>query len=209
MDESTRIKVCTRCGQSLPFGDFYKRPGTTDGLRARCKPCVRAVERERGATDEVRARRRAIYAETAEIRRAATQAWRKANPQRVAASHAAFYARHRERRLQESREYVAANREKQLAAVREWWRNNPEKSAEYSHRRRAQMMRTSVGPVDVEALWTGLCGICEVRLDRELAYPDPLSKSLDHIVPLIKDGGHTQDNLQWVHLLCNMRKGAR
>jgi len=55
--------------------------------------------------------------------------------------------------------------------------------------------------------WT--CQICDEKVDPELQYPDPLSASLDHIVPLSKSGDHSQDNSQLAHLVCNFRKGNR
>jgi len=42
-----------------------------------------------------------------------------------------------------------------------------------------------------------------------LAWPDPGSKSIDHILPLSKGGSHSQENVQWAHLVCNTRKGNR
>ena len=55
-----------------------------------------------------------------------------------------------------------------------------------------------------------ICGICGQPIDNELKYPDPMSKSLDHIVP-INLGGHPFDraNMQAAHLMCNLQKGQR
>lgn len=55
--------------------------------------------------------------------------------------------------------------------------------------------------------WT--CGICLDPVDPELTYPDPMSVSLDHVIPLSKGGGHIPSNTQCSHLSCNVRKGAR
>jgi len=54
-----------------------------------------------------------------------------------------------------------------------------------------------------------MCGICSSPVDRSLEWPDPLSKSIDHIVPLAKGGPHTPENTQCAHLACNVRKGDR
>lgn len=53
-----------------------------------------------------------------------------------------------------------------------------------------------------------VCGICGRPIDSGLKYPHPMSKSLDHIVP-IKLGGHpfARDNMQAAHLMCNLQKG--
>ena len=44
----------------------------------------------------------------------------------------------------------------------------------------------------------------------DLKYPDPMSKTVDHIIPIAK-GGHPSDlaNLQLAHRWCNRQKGAK
>ena len=53
-----------------------------------------------------------------------------------------------------------------------------------------------------------VCGICGLPVDRELAWPDPMSASLDHIVPVSRGGKHARANAQCSHLVCNVKKGA-
>ena len=45
-----------------------------------------------------------------------------------------------------------------------------------------------------------------MKVDKDLMWPDPMSASLDHIVPLSRGGTHTLDNVQLAHLACNERK---
>lgn len=47
------------------------------------------------------------------------------------------------------------------------------------------------------------CHICKRKVDKDLAYPDPKSQSLDHIVPLAEGGAHTYANTRIAHLECN------
>lgn len=54
---------------------------------------------------------------------------------------------------------------------------------------------------------SGKCGICGEPIDTSLRYPDPMSLSLDHVVPRSKGGSHSAHNLQASHLSCNIRKG--
>lgn len=53
-----------------------------------------------------------------------------------------------------------------------------------------------------------VCGICSGPVDPDLKWPDPLSVSLDHIVPVSRGGKHRRDNAQCSHLRCNVSKGA-
>jgi 5-methylcytosine-specific restriction endonuclease McrA len=47
------------------------------------------------------------------------------------------------------------------------------------------------------------CGICRKRVDWTLVYPDRMSPSLDHVVPLSEGGEHTYANTRIAHLICN------
>ncbi len=55
-----------------------------------------------------------------------------------------------------------------------------------------------------------VCGICGKPVDMSLRWPHPLSKCLDHIIPVAK-GGHPSDidNLQLAHLTCNRQKSDK
>lgn len=46
-------------------------------------------------------------------------------------------------------------------------------------------------------------GICQICGD----WVQPKHASIDHIIPLIKGGTHTWDNVQLTHKICNLRKG--
>jgi HNH endonuclease len=58
----------------------------------------------------------------------------------------------------------------------------------------------------------GICGICEMPVDVSLRYPNELSSSLDHIVPLSTgpgSPGHVDSNCQLAHLCCNKLKNNK
>lgn len=54
------------------------------------------------------------------------------------------------------------------------------------------------------------CAICGKPVDMELKFPHPLSKTVDHIIPVAK-GGHPSDlaNLQLAHFICNRLKSDK
>jgi 5-methylcytosine-specific restriction endonuclease McrA len=52
----------------------------------------------------------------------------------------------------------------------------------------------------------GICGICNLPIDLRLKYPDPMSFSIDHIVPRSQGGTHAMHNLQASHLSCNYKR---
>ena len=55
-----------------------------------------------------------------------------------------------------------------------------------------------------------ICAICGNPVDKSLKFPNPLSPSVDHIIPIAK-GGHPSDisNLQLTHLGCNREKSDK
>lgn len=55
-----------------------------------------------------------------------------------------------------------------------------------------------------------VCGICGQPVDKTLKSPDPLSATVDHIIPISK-GGHPSalENLQLAHRWCNRAKSNK
>lgn len=92
---------------------------------------------------------------------------------------------------------------------------NPEwderRKANYQQRRalKLQLPAENIRPADVYERDEWVCGICSTPVDRTLAYPDPMSPSLDHVLPLSLGGHHTMENVALAHLSCNVRKGNR
>lgn len=55
-----------------------------------------------------------------------------------------------------------------------------------------------------------VCGICGKPVDKSIKYPDPMSPTVDHIIPLAKNGDPTSlDNLQLAHRYCNRMKSDK
>ena len=55
-----------------------------------------------------------------------------------------------------------------------------------------------------------ICGICGKPVDKTIKYPDPMSPTVDHIIPLAKNGDPVAlDNLQLAHRYCNRMKSDK
>jgi 5-methylcytosine-specific restriction endonuclease McrA len=52
-----------------------------------------------------------------------------------------------------------------------------------------------------------MCWLCKRRIGKTFRYPHPRSASIDHIVPLSRDGDDTAFNKRAAHLGCNMARG--
>ena len=80
------------------------------------------------------------------------------------------------------------------------------------HKRRARKVSTQVEdlrPIDIYERDIWMCGLCLTPVDPDCLWPDPMSPSLDHVLPLSRGGTHTYENVQLAHLTCNVSKGAR
>lgn len=216
-------KTCTKCGATKPIEEFHRRAGVSSGRVSHCKRCkseaaaarraaggeaLRSSERER----KRRWRSEATESQLQELRernREWMAAWRRANPEAATERALAWQADNRERYLETRAARRGRYAEYDATYYRRYRLLNPDRVAESKRRRRALLGGSTVSAVDLDALWIGVCPLCGDELDRTIKYPDPLSASVDHIVPLSLGGTHEQANLQWTHLVCNIRKGAK
>lgn len=179
------MKTCCVCKESkahVEFGPDKRRP---DGLTPRCRECNAAYLRE----------------------------WKRRNPERKAEINLRWSRANADYFREYGRAWAARpeNQEKRRATERRWRETNADKIRTKDMRRRAAKRGPVSGDVDLKALWLqndGRCQLCGDPIDRTLRFPDPMSASVDHIVPLSKGGTHEQSNLQWTHLVENLRKGA-
>lgn len=117
----------------------------------------------------------------------------------------------RDYRAGKGREQVmAAQRRYRASAKGRAWKRKSRKIWKAS--RRAADLGLFVEDIDIRVLYErdeGICGICGLPVDKALRYPDPMSKSHDHVIPLSKGGLHSYANAQLAHLTCNIRKSNK
>lgn len=64
-------------------------------------------------------------------------------------------------------------------------------------------------PVEIFNRDRWICGICLSKVDPKAKAPDPLSASVDHIVPLSEGGDHARANCRLAHYGCNSSRRNR
>lgn len=143
--------------------------------------------------------------------------YRQQNAKRLSEQHADYRRRTADRIKSYGAAYYRANKEVVLERIRKCIEKKP-KLYFYLHKaakhRRAVRLKNS-GPTerftDLEIFerdsW--VCQLCHRPVDRTLQYPDPMSPSLDHKLPIARGGGHTRKNVQCAHLCCNLSKRDR
>lgn len=81
-----------------------------------------------------------------------------------------------------------------------------------NHRRNVMKRRQFVARVNVADVYQRdgwACQICGSPVDPNAQYPDPMSASLDHIVPISRGGTHEPSNVRLTHWICNCVRGNR
>jgi 5-methylcytosine-specific restriction endonuclease McrA len=134
---------------------------------------------------------------------------RKRNRQRKADQYAAVTKAWREQNKERNAAVRRANKEGVAKWNKTYRQNNPEKFQGYQRKRRALKASLPSEPYtrqDIIDRDGTDCGLCGEPVDLELKYPDHLSPSIDHVIPITRQGPDTLANVQLAHLICNIRK---
>lgn len=204
----TVVKCCSMCKAKLPLDYFHSDKTKALGRSGRCKLCSYAEAKRR-------------HALTPEKRAAASKKWRAANVARNASQQKEYRDANPEKRAANYKKWADANPAKvaarnkaprrenldKAAARKKAWRiANPEKVRIYNENRRAREHsargKLSTGlAAKLFKLQRGMCPCCK----------KPLGKGyhLDHIVPLVRGGSNTDDNIQLLRSRCNVQKHAK
>lgn len=187
------MKTCTKCGVTKPVSEFSKRSAARDGLRSQCKRCDSA----------------------------GSAAWNAANPERYRKNHAKWRSANLSKLREKTAKWRIANPDKSREAIARWHKANPdcrrESSAKWkaanpeavrtgTHNRRARK-RANGGILSKNLserlfkLQRGKCACCGLPLGDDY--------HLDHIMPLALGGSNTDDNIQLLRAICNMKKNAK
>jgi len=108
--------------------------------------------------------------------------------------------------------YRLANRVEIKARSKAYYLANSEKCKLHFKKRRA--LKCGVGHEhyldrDIFKRDGYICQLCGNKINMKLKYPDSLSPSIDHIIPIGKGGIDAPINVQTAHLGCNLIKNAK
>lgn len=109
-------------------------------------------------------------------------------------------------------DYDRKAQRKRLETVGHWRTVYPERAARIDAVRRMRVRAATVedfAPRDVYERDGWVCQLCRLPIDPGVVWPDSMSPSVDHRVPLAKGGEHSMANAQAAHLGCNSRKRDR
>ncbi len=180
--------ICSKCKIEKPETDFQKeRKNKKTGRRYSCKMC------RKPHVDAYNKRYNKAYREGNVSQR---KAWYEINKARLSKYNKAYRANNKEIMKKLYSDYKKSHRDgcnvnnRKYKAIKRGNRHEPYRDT-YIFERDG---------------W--ICQICGRKINKRLKYPNPLSKSIDHIVPLSKGGDDSPANVQATHLRCNVGKNA-
>lgn len=230
LNDTTRYKICPKCGKTKPHTDFSRDKRSSDGLQHRCKACERAYY-EANKT-KVLERRRAYYEANKEQQRAYSEAnkeqiaermraWREANNAKIAEYKRIYRQANKTRIAKQKRAYNEANRERMNEQSLAWYRANKEQAAEQHrtwrkanpNRDRVRNQRRRIRKLQAEGTHTtediqrqyqaqkGRCYWCSAKVGD--------TYHVDHVIPLSRGGSNWPENLVIACPTCNISKGYK
>ena len=220
----TELKTCSRCQTPKSLDDFQKDKSKRDGRYLVCKLCRSPLANASYAKNKegVAVRAKARYDANPDKYRAESKRYRELHPEYFKEYLRRYYLAHKDRWVvfgktrdrekvrRRSLVYRVANREKIRAGVRDWFRRHPHAAFQGSSRWRARLAKQG-GPIaghvldEILEFFGHRCGYCLVDL-RTL--PKHL-RTWDHMMPLIRGGLNTADNVIPCCKPCNSRKKDR
>lgn len=213
------MKKCKRCGVLKEKEMFVVNNNRKDGMGVSCKKCHNEIAKEYRQKNPQKVKM-------------SRSKWIEKVNQQGGLSLKEYLANWRKKNKEKSKEYLANWKEKygyensaiyklnwskknkeHIKAYNIWYRkNNKDNTRMNSHKRRVRIRGGQFEVFSNTSIFERdgyVCGICGQKINRRLKYPNPMSVSLDHIIPICKGGGHIVNNVQASHLSCNVRKSDK
>lgn len=225
------MKKCNVCFATKTLDDFHRNKNSKDGRVNRCKECVSAYKSGwyKANSELVKSKAKRYREENYDRVRESEKRWAEENADQVRESKRNWHRANRELVNSKVRRWAEENPERVIETRRRWAENNLEKvresrrrwkfenqdkvSAAVSRRRAAKQNALIDADISVDGLRQrdgDKCAYC----DEELVFGkttrcDPLKATIDHVIPLSRDGKHAWGNVVLACSACNSSKRDR
>jgi hypothetical protein len=205
----TEIKKCKKCGGTYPLDKYSPAKENRDRFSHYCKYCMAAYTREYRSThlDQCRSYDRAHTSRHNERKRKRYTE----NPEKYRAERREYYYKNKQSCLDVAKNWKKNNPIKVLSKQREYRKLNPQPYRDAAKRRKILKRNITVEvfpSIEIYERDNWICQLCKKRVDKRWKYPNPMSPSIDHIIPLSDGGLHERKNVQLAHLHCNVKTGT-
>lgn len=202
---SVERKTCKSCSRNLAADDFYKNPGTSDGLFSSCISCVKA--RRDANREEIRARAKEFRTKNRDKIREADREYCKKNRARAAARSREWYAKHKERAAEWGKGYRARNKEAIAERERRYAAERP--VARQIAKRNYKARKKSAEGCFTSEEWLAKCEYHGWRCYLCGRSVNPQSAHAEHRIPLARGGSNWIANIAPSCAPCNLSKNKR
>ncbi len=215
------MKRCFKCKKTKPLSEFSKSSYTKDGHGNQCRDCWRIYYAEH--KEQHVAYQRQYNAKHREHLLAYSKQYYVEHKEHLLVYYKQYNTEHRDRRLA----YNTEHRAEMLRQTKEWDKANYEKMLQQQHRynrsphgraaskrgnhkRRAYLVDCEINDLTTPQTEVLLqeasvnCPICIKPFNN-----NGRKKSIDHVVPLSKEGNNTLSNIQVICLSCNSKKSNK
>lgn len=164
---------------------------------------------------QVKARHKIYSLAHLEQNRTRNKTYRLVNKEKIKIYKKGYYLANKREKLNYAKKYQREYPEKARKHMKTYRFAHPERVAERakitSRKRKALKLGVGYKPYTDTYIFERdgwICQICGRKINKKLKWPNPLSKSIDHIIPFIRGGSDSPINVQAAHLRCNLSKNA-
>ena len=144
--------------------------------------------------------------------REAQRAWVESNKDHWTQYTVAYYLANKDKCNEQSRSWQLTHRDEENARRERYRLAHLEGDANKSRRRRARIRDNGVTPYcdsDIFERDGWVCQLCFESVDKELPRNSRFGATIDHLIPIVKGGPDSPENVQLAHFACNARKRDR
>lgn len=152
------------------------------------------------------------YLQHRELYKQRAKEWRKNNKDRKRLANQEYHKKYLllngEKLREYSKKYRLENPEKAREMIKNWKSKNKYKLMSYNSERRSKKRGDGYERIKILEIYKRdkwICQLCHKKVNQKIKYPNPLSASIDHIIPIKNGGKHCASNVQLAHLICNVR----
>lgn len=204
--DTTTLKTCTQCGEGKPATTeyFHACKETKDGLRGKCKDCIKNCQR--AYYEAHKENSKAYYVANRQRLIAQSLEWYLAHKDQATERFRSWYDANKERKAEHQRKWYAENRAQRLERKRQWNAANRGYGRAANRRRRARKLAAegSHTQADVATQYKaqkGRCYYCSTKLSNDY--------HVDHVIPLSRGGSDATENLVCACPSCNLSKNNK